>query len=222
MVRGSADRLLGTLDRWMQGEEWLRVVRQRADRIIWEPRRGFLGSVRQLLRGRDYALYRANDIAATIAYLEQKENVLLVGEVGTGKTHIATALAVAACRQGYRVRFFTAAGLTNELLEAQGAHRLGRFESQLLLVELALRSTQLDPAYERGLFRQISQNLVFHPAQDEGRNPLAQQRKPRGIAFALDRVAESRAKLFDLAQETRHQKVEQRPQFAQVILDGGR
>ena len=65
-------------------------------------------------------------------YLEQKENVLLVGEVGTGKTHIATALAVAACRQGYRVRFFTAAGLTNELLEAQGAHRLGRFESQLL------------------------------------------------------------------------------------------
>ena len=65
-------------------------------------------------------------------YVAQKENVILVGEVGTGKTHVATALAVAACRQGHRVRFFTAAGLTNALLEAQAAHGLGRFESLLL------------------------------------------------------------------------------------------
>lgn len=69
-------------------------------------------------------------------YLAAKENVLLVGQVGTGKTHIATALAVAACRQGYRVRFFTAASLMNELLEAQAAHRLGRFESALLRFHL--------------------------------------------------------------------------------------
>ena len=70
IVKGSADRVLATLDRWMQREEWLRVVRQRSDRIIWEPRRGLLGSVRQLLRGRDYALHRANDIAATVVRID--------------------------------------------------------------------------------------------------------------------------------------------------------
>jgi DNA replication protein DnaC len=71
-------------------------------------------------------------------YVARKENILLAGEIGTGKTHIATALGVAACRQGYRVRFYTAAGLTNDLLEAQSAHRLGRFESALLRLEVLI------------------------------------------------------------------------------------
>jgi DNA replication protein DnaC len=71
-------------------------------------------------------------------YIPAKENVLLAGEIGTGKTHVATALGVEACRQGHRVRFATAAGLTNELLEAQAAHRLGRFESSLLRFQLLI------------------------------------------------------------------------------------
>ena len=65
-------------------------------------------------------------------YIPKKENCLLVGEIGTGKTHVATALGVAACRQGYRVRFCTAAGLTNDLLDAQAQHRLVRLEQTLL------------------------------------------------------------------------------------------
>lgn len=65
-------------------------------------------------------------------YIHKKENCLLVGEIGTGKTHVATALGVAACRQGYRVRFCTAAGLTNDLLDAQAQHRLVRLEQTLL------------------------------------------------------------------------------------------
>ncbi len=65
-------------------------------------------------------------------YIAQKENILMAGEIGTGKTHVATAFGVQACRQGHRVRFYTAAGLTNDLIEAQAAHRLGRFESNLL------------------------------------------------------------------------------------------
>src|SRR5262245_11162948 len=48
-VRGTPERTLEKLDRWMQREEWLRVVRQRADRIVWEPRRGFFGGLRQIL-----------------------------------------------------------------------------------------------------------------------------------------------------------------------------
>lgn len=65
-------------------------------------------------------------------YIAAKENILMAGEIGTGKTHIATSLGVQACRQGHRVRFYTAAGLTNDLIEAQATHRLGRFESTLL------------------------------------------------------------------------------------------
>lgn len=71
-------------------------------------------------------------------YVSSRQNVLLVGQIGTGKTHIATSLGVLACRQGYRVRFVTAAGLTNELLEAQAAHRLGRYENTLLRYQLLI------------------------------------------------------------------------------------
>lgn len=71
-------------------------------------------------------------------YLTAKENALLVGAIGTGKTHIATALGVAACQQGYRVRFLSAAGLTNALLEAQAAQRLGQFERTLLRLHLLI------------------------------------------------------------------------------------
>lgn len=71
-------------------------------------------------------------------YLAKRENILLAGEIGTGKTHVATALGVAACRQGRRVRFLTAAGLTNELLEAQANHRLQRYEAALLRLDLLL------------------------------------------------------------------------------------
>jgi DNA replication protein DnaC len=65
-------------------------------------------------------------------YIAQRENCLVVGEIGTGKTHVATGLGVSACQQGYRVRFTTAAGLVNELLEAQAQHRLARVEQALL------------------------------------------------------------------------------------------
>ena len=59
-------------------------------------------------------------------YLTQAEPILLVGNPGLGKTHVAISLALAACRQGQRVRFYTAAGLVNELIQAQDEHRLPR------------------------------------------------------------------------------------------------
>jgi DNA replication protein DnaC len=59
-------------------------------------------------------------------YIEAAEPIVFLGEPGTGKTHLATALGEAAARQGRRVRFVTAAALVTELAEAQDAHELGR------------------------------------------------------------------------------------------------
>jgi len=59
-------------------------------------------------------------------YIQRAEPVVLIGECGTGKTHLATALCVAACQQKKRVRFTTAAGLVNELVEAKHQNQLRR------------------------------------------------------------------------------------------------
>jgi len=64
-------------------------------------------------------------------YIQGKENVVFAGPTGTGKTHCAIALGVAACRQEKRVRFATAAGLINELTEAQAQLRLSKLERAL-------------------------------------------------------------------------------------------
>jgi len=59
-------------------------------------------------------------------YIERAEPVVLLGECGTGKTHLATGLCVAACRQKRRVRFTTAANLVNELVEARQQNAVRR------------------------------------------------------------------------------------------------
>jgi len=64
-------------------------------------------------------------------YMERRENVLLIGNSGTGKTHLATALAFAACAQGHRVRYFTTTGLVMHLLEKREERGLERFHKQL-------------------------------------------------------------------------------------------
>jgi DNA replication protein DnaC len=64
-------------------------------------------------------------------FINERENVLLIGNSGTGKTHLATALALAACRDGRKVRFFGVTGLVTQLLESREDRRLERFLSQL-------------------------------------------------------------------------------------------
>ena len=61
------------------------------------------------------------------SYIQKAEPILMVGNPGLGKTHVATGMALAACRQGHRVRFYNAAGLVNELILAQEEHRLSKF-----------------------------------------------------------------------------------------------
>ena len=60
------------------------------------------------------------------SYIPKAEAILMVGNPGLGKTHVATGLALAACRQGYKVRFYNAAGLVNELILAEEKHQMPR------------------------------------------------------------------------------------------------
>ncbi len=71
-------------------------------------------------------------------YLDKRENLILMGNSGTGKTHLATALGLIACQQGRKVRFFTAAGLINQLTEAQASLRLSYLERTLSQMDLLI------------------------------------------------------------------------------------
>jgi DNA replication protein DnaC len=71
-------------------------------------------------------------------YIDRRENVLALGNSGTGKTHVALALGLAACQKGYRVRFATAAGLVHELMEARDEKRLLRIQKQLAGYQLLI------------------------------------------------------------------------------------
>jgi DNA replication protein DnaC len=63
-------------------------------------------------------------------YLDRAENVLMLGAPGLGKTHVAIGLALAACRQGKRVRFYRTAKLVDELMVMQHNLRLSRFTAR--------------------------------------------------------------------------------------------
>ena len=71
-------------------------------------------------------------------YLTKRENVLLVGPSGTGKTHLATALGMAACAQGKRVRFWRVTELMTTLREAEQERQLLRLRSQLTKLDLLI------------------------------------------------------------------------------------
>ena len=70
--------------------------------------------------------------------MEQAEPVILVGNPGLGKTHLAIGLALTACRQGHRVRFFTVTQLVNELALAQQEHQLPKLLDKLGRYKLIL------------------------------------------------------------------------------------
>jgi DNA replication protein DnaC len=70
------------------------------------------------------------------AYLDKRENVLLIGNSGTGKTHLATALAAEACARGKRVRFWRVTELITQLLEAREERYLTRLKAQLAKLDL--------------------------------------------------------------------------------------
>lgn len=68
---------------------------------------------------------------STCKYITRKENVLLVGDSGGGKTHLAIALGLEACRQDFSVKFFTVCQLANELLKAYKEGNIEKFMAKI-------------------------------------------------------------------------------------------
>ena len=112
----------------------------------------------------------------TLDFLNEKQNIIFIGDQGTGKTHIITSIGVEACKQGKSVLFFTAASLGNKLIEMKEQVSLGKFIERLKKVDLLIldelgyvslshQSTQLlfqvfSERYEIGSIM-ITSNLEF-------------------------------------------------------------
>ena len=94
-------------------------------------------------------------------YVDRRENIIALGPSGTGKTHIALGLGLAACQRGLKVRFTTAAALVHDLIEAQDERRLQRLQKQLtsqnLLIIDELGFVPLSKSGAELLFEVISQ-----------------------------------------------------------------
>ena len=75
---------------------------------------------------------------ARCEYIERRENLIALGNSGTGKTHIALGLGLAACQKGLSVGFITAAALVHELIEARDDKQLLRFQKKLATYKLLI------------------------------------------------------------------------------------
>jgi DNA replication protein DnaC len=75
---------------------------------------------------------------ARCEYILRRENVIALGNSGTGKSHIALALGLAACQKGFTVAFATAASLVNQLMEARDERRLLKLQRDLAAVKLLI------------------------------------------------------------------------------------
>ena len=98
---------------------------------------------------------------ARCEYILRRENIIALGNSGTGKTHVALALGLAACQKGFTVTFTTAAALVNQLLEARDEKRLLKMQRELAAVKLLiideLGYVPLSPTGAELLFETFSQ-----------------------------------------------------------------
>lgn len=111
-----------------------------------------------------------------LEFINENQNIIFIGDQGTGKSHIMTSIGIEACKQGKSVLFFTAASLGNKLIEMQDQLILSKFIEKLKKVDLLIldelgfvslsqQSTQLlfqvfSERYERGSIM-ITSNLEF-------------------------------------------------------------
>ena len=97
---------------------------------------------------------------ASCQFMEDRKNIIMIGNPGRGKTHISIAIGMKACLLGYHVLFKNAAALSTELTEARDSYQLGRIEKQLsradLLILDELSYTSFDRHESELLYKVIS------------------------------------------------------------------
>ncbi|WOX57988.1 ATP-binding protein [Methanoculleus receptaculi] len=133
-----SEEILGFLLRALESEYELRLARKRlnAIRIAGFPTMKRFDEVVVDLLPDDGRAYLS--VLKQLQFIEEHQNILMIGNSGTGKTHLAIATGVLACEQWYRVMFKTTAGLVNELVEAKQERRLTYLLRQLKRVDLLI------------------------------------------------------------------------------------
>jgi DNA replication protein DnaC len=158
-------------------------------------------------------------------YIERRENVIALGNSGTGKTHVALGLGLAACQRGLAVGFTTAANLVHELLEARDEKRLLRLQKQLAgyklliidelgFVPLSKSGAELlfetfSQRYERGSTL-VTSNLPF----DEWTEVLGSERLTGALLDRLTHhvhILEMNGESYRLAQSKTRQRLSRPP-----------
>ena len=158
-------------------------------------------------------------------YIGRRENVIALGNSGTGKTHVALGLGLAACQRGMSVGFTTAAALVHELLEARDEKRLLRLQKQLAgyklliidelgFVPLSKSGAELlfevfSQRYERGSTL-VTSNLPF----DEWTESLGSERLTGALLDRLTHhvhILEMNGESYRLAQSKRRQRTADAP-----------
>ena len=157
----------------------------------------------RLKRLEDFHFEEAPQIpAATIAelaglgFVDRAEPVIFVGDSGTGKSHLAIGLGIAACMQSRRVRFVTAAGLVNELREARDDRSLSRLVARYARIELLvldeLAYVPLSPADAELLFQVLDERTELSALITTTNLPFGEWTKifpePRLCKAVVDRL----------------------------------
>ena len=133
---------------------------------------------------------------ASCAYLNTGEPVVLLGDAGTGKSHLLIGLGLAACEQGRRVRYATAAQLVNELVEAADERRLSRIVARYGRLDLLcldeLGYVQLDNRGSELLFQILTEREEKASVALASNLPFSEWGTiipdPRLVAAIVDRV----------------------------------
>ena len=142
-------------------------------------------------------------------YIERSEPVVFLGECGTGKTHLATGLCVAACLQKRRVRFTTAAALVNDLVDAKQSGQVKRVMARWMKYDvIALDEVGYVPLAEIGaefLFQVISERAERKAIIVTTNLPFSEWTtvfpNPRLCKALLDRVTD-RAHIIETGKES--------------------
>ena len=130
-------------------------------------------------------------------WIERRENVIALGSSGTGKTHVAQGLGLAACQRGLSVRFVTAAALVHELMEARDERRLLRLQKQFanhkLLIIDELGFVPLSKTGAELLFELVSQRYERAAGHAHGSKTALSERYEisRPTVYAVGAAAQS-------------------------------